>query len=146
MIIPRDLKSKLQQLANQFPAIAVLGPRQSGKTTLVQTTFKEYAYFSFEEPDIRAIARTDPRAFLEKYKDEQGVIFDEIQHVPDLMSYMQTHIDRYKKKGYFILTGSQNLLVNQSISQSLAGRIAVLTLLPLSIHELQSAHRWQLLN
>lgn len=135
-MIRRELSIKLQILATQFPAVAVLGPRQSGKTTLVQSVFPEYLYFSFEDPDVRALIQEDPRGFLNKYKDERGIILDEVQHVPFLFSYMQTHIDATKKIGHFIVTGSQNLLVNESITQSLAGRIALLTLLPLSIQEL----------
>jgi uncharacterized protein len=138
MIIPRDQSAKLKSLVSQFPAVAVLGPRQSGKTTLVRITFPNYRYFSFEDPDIRDLVRTDPRGFLNRYTNEIGVIFDEIQRAPDLISYMQTHIDQAKKIGYFIITGSQNLLLNEAISQSLAGRIAILTLLPLSMEELKN--------
>jgi len=139
MIIRRTLQPTLEKAAQQFPAVAVLGPRQSGKTTLAQQSFPDYTYFSFEDPDTRALVRADPRGFLNAYKDAKGVILDEIQHVPDLLSYMQTYIDKYKKIGHFIITGSHNLLLNESISQSLAGRIAILTLLPLSLQELQSA-------
>ncbi len=139
MIITRDLAPKLLSAAAQFPAIAVLGPRQSGKTTLVTTTFPEYRYFSFEDPHVRALARVDPRAFLNEYKHEAGLILDEIQNIPELFSYLQTHIDLNKKKGFFIITGSQNFALNQAITQSLAGRIAIFTLLPLSIHELEQA-------
>ncbi len=138
MIIKRAMRPKLLDLAQHFPAVAILGPRQSGKTTLAVNTFPNYRYFSFEDPDIRQLVRTDPRAFLDQYKNEKGVIFDEIQHVPDLLSYMQTHIDFSKKMGHFIITGSQNLYLNQAVSQSLAGRIAILTLLPLSIEELNA--------
>ena len=140
-MIKRDLTDKLKQLAAQFPAISLMGPRQSGKTTLVKMVFPEYAYFSFEDPDIRELVRNDPRAFLNRTKDAPGVIFDEVQHIPELFSYMQTHIDLYKKRGHFILTGSHNLLLNQAITQSLAGRTAILTLLPLSIHELTQAQK-----
>jgi uncharacterized protein len=138
-MIRRNLALKLQKLATQFPALAILGPRQSGKTTLARATFSDYHYFSFEDLSTRALVLADPKAFLSKYMDSPGVIFDEIQNVPELFSYMQGYIDEYKKKGHFIVTGSQNLTLNEAISQSLAGRIAILTLLPLSIAELKEA-------
>ena len=140
MFIERKITNKLLKLASEFPALAIFGPRQSGKTTLVKHLFKNYEYFSFEEMAKREIVSTDPKAFLEKYKDSPGLIFDEVQHVPHLLSYMQTHIDTHKKKGHFILTGSQNLLLNEKVTQSLAGRIAITTLLPLSIQELKDAN------
>lgn len=138
-MILRQITPKLKDLARQFPAVAILGPRQSGKTTLAQITFPDYLYFSFEDFDTRDLVKQDPRAFLMRYKDEPGVILDEVQNFPELFSYMQGHIDTYKKKGHFIVTGSQNFALNESISQSLAGRIAILTLLPLSIQELQTS-------
>jgi predicted AAA+ superfamily ATPase len=138
-MIVRDLTEYLIESARQFSAIAVIGPRKSGKTTLVQNVFKNHNYVSLEDLDKRAQAHADPRLFLQDHSNEFGIILDEVQHVPELLSYMQTIIDREKKKGYFIITGSQNLLLNQSILQTLAGRIALLTLLPLSINELQQA-------
>lgn len=138
-MIIRDLAISLTEAAQQFSAIAVVGPRQSGKTTLVQEVFKNHKYISLEDLDKRALAKADPRAFLQDNASESGIIIDEIQHVPELLSYMQTIIDREKKKGFFIVTGSQNLLVNQAIRQTLAGRLAILTLYPLSIHELTRA-------
>jgi uncharacterized protein len=139
LMIERTLKTKLKSLAHQFPAIAVLGPRQSGKTTLCQLTFPEYKYFSLEDLSIRSLIKEDPKAFLDRYNNEPGIILDEVQHIPELFSYMQVYIDKYKKKGYFVVTGSQNFALNEAISQSLAGRIALLTLLPLSIAELKKA-------
>lgn len=137
--IRRILENKLREAARFFPVVAVVGPRQSGKTTLTQLVFPNHRYISLEDFDIRTRAQNDPREFLETYPSEHGIILDEVQNVPELLSYIQTIADREQKKGFFILTGSQNLLLNESISQSLAGRIALLTLLPLSIEELKHA-------
>jgi predicted AAA+ superfamily ATPase len=139
-MIVRDIISQLIQAAKEFAAVALVGPRQSGKTTLAQHIFPNHAYVSLEDFDMRELANTDPRRFLQDYANEFGIILDEIQHAPKLLSYIQTIIDREKKKGYFIITGSQNLNVNEAITQTLAGRIATLTLLPLSIHELQQSN------
>lgn len=139
MFIRRDLIQEVEAAAASFCVIALLGPRQSGKTTLAQYIFPNHTYISLEDFDMRALAASDPRRFLLDYPTESGLILDEIQHVPELLSYIQTIVDKEKKRGFFILTGSQNFLVNQAISQSLAGRIAILTLLPLSIHELEQA-------
>ena len=140
MIIQRDLTIHLEEAAKLFPVVAVLGPRQSGKTTLVQQVFKKHNYVSLEDLDIRALAIADPRRFLQDYTNEHGIILDEIQRSPDLLSYIQTIVDKEKKRGYFILTGSQNLMISEAISQTLSGRIALLTLFPLSIHELSNAN------
>ncbi|MFH1644395.1 MAG: ATP-binding protein [bacterium] len=136
-MIKRELEKELKISAKQFPAVAVLGPRQSGKTTLVKATFSKYKYISLENLDTRQDAISDPRHFLETHENKYGLILDEIQNTPELLSYIQTYIDKHKKHGYFILTGSQNILLNQAISQTLAGRISILTLLPLSINELK---------
>lgn len=138
-MIYRDLTESLKTAARYFRAVAVLGPRQSGKTTLVQAVFPEHRYVSFEDLDIRERAKNDPRLFLAEYPTQQGIILDEIQHVPDLLSYIQTIVDREKRNGYFIITGSQNFLLNEAVSQTLAGRLALLTLYPLSTHELERA-------
>ncbi len=138
-MIARDITNQLIEAASQFPVIAVLGPRQSGKTTLVQSIFSKHSYVSLEDLDNRLIATNDPRRFLNDFASEAGIILDEIQHVPSLLSYIQTMVDREKKKGYFIITGSQNILVNQAVTQTLAGRIALFTLFPLSIHELSGS-------
>jgi uncharacterized protein len=138
-MIQRDIEPKLRQLAQKFPVVAILGPRQSGKTTLAKKTFSHYKYISLEDFDAQRLANTDPRTFLELYAQEQGVILGEIQNTPQLLSYIQTEVDRSEKHGFFILTGSQNFLLNEAISQSLAGRVAILTLLPLSISELKQA-------
>jgi len=135
-MIKRVLGTELKNVAKQFPVVAVLGPRQSGKTTLVKATFKKYVYISLEELDNQRSALSDPRHFLELHKNAHGIILDEIQNTPDLLSYIQTYVDEHKKPGYFILTGSHNILLNEAISQTLAGRVSILTLLPLSIKEL----------
>jgi predicted AAA+ superfamily ATPase len=139
-MIKRTLGQKLLQLAQQFPVVAVLGPRQSGKTTLSQITFSAYKYVSLEDFDALNLAKSDPRAFLALYGDGDGVILDEIQNAPQLLSYIQTEVDRSKKNGFFVITGSQNFLLNEKITQTLAGRVAILTLLPLSVSELKQAH------
>jgi len=139
MLIKRALQPRVVEAASEYPVIAIVGPRQSGKTTLAQTSFPAHKYISLEDYDVRAIVQADPRKFLIDYPTESGIILDEIQHAPFLLSYMQTIVDKEKKNGYFIVTGSQNFLVDEAITQTLAGRMAVLTLLPLSIHELESA-------
>jgi predicted AAA+ superfamily ATPase len=138
-MIHRELTSSVINAAAQFPVVAILGPRQSGKTTLVQNVFPNHRYVSFEDLDMRTLAIADPRGFLQDYPNEFGIILDEIQHVPTLLSYIQTIVDKQKKKGHFIITGSQNLLVNEAVTQTLAGRIALLTLFPLSLSELNQA-------
>lgn len=133
----RDLCSVLKELALKYPSIAILGPRQSGKSTLAKMTFPQYVYLSLEDRSTMERASLDPKGFIESYKDAPGIILDEFQKQPGLLSYLQLAIDEKYRPGYFILTGSQNFLMNEKISQSLAGRVTVLTLLPLSISELQ---------
>lgn len=132
-MIKRNLTDKLLDLSEKFQVITLTGPRQSGKTTLVKSTFPSFSYISLEEPDIRQFALTDPRGFLSNYPD--GVILDEIQHTPELFSYIQTIVDNDQDRK-FILTGSSNFLLLEKISQTLAGRTAILHLLPLSYDEL----------
>src|SRR5690606_276113 len=139
MKIKRTIAQYLKELARQFSAVAVLGPRQSGKTTLVKETFPNYAYVTLEDIDKKMLAYEDPRGFLEAYSHHEGVIIDEAQEAPELFSYMQGIIDKEYKPGFFILTGSQNFLMHEKITQTLAGRIALLTLLPLSVYELEQA-------
>ncbi len=134
-MITRIAENKLKQLSETFKGVCLTGPRQSGKTTLVKSLFNDKPYVSFENPDTKRFAIEDPRGFLEIYK--HGAILDEIQKVPELFSYLQEVFDNTKKKGLFILTGSNNFLFQQSISQSLAGRIASHVLLPFSIDELK---------
>ncbi len=137
-MIQRAATNKIKQLAKKFPAVGLLGPRQSGKTTLAKELFPKKPYISFENQDNVLLATKDPRAFLSQYKT--GAIFDEIQRVPQLLSYMQGVIDDQPNKvGLFIITGSQNLLLLESISQTLAGRIAFIHLLPFSYKELEDS-------
>jgi hypothetical protein len=134
-MIPRVLEKRLKALARQFPVVTLTGPRQSGKTTLVRKAFPRAAYVSLEDPDRRAFAEGDPRGFLASHP--QMLIVDEAQRVPALFSYIQTRVDESGRTGRYILTGSQNFLLHEGISQSLAGRTAVLKLLPLSLEELR---------
>lgn len=136
-MIPRMLASKMAFLAASFPVVTLTGPRQSGKSTLVRSVFENYRYVSLEDSDMRSAAEDDPRSFLERF--DSNVILDEVQRVPDLFSYMQGVVDRNEKPGQYILSGSQNFLLLRSISQSLAGRVAILHLLPLSYTELAEA-------
>jgi predicted AAA+ superfamily ATPase len=133
-MIKREAEAELIKLAKQFKAVAVVGPRQSGKTTLTRHVFSDKPYVSLENPDIRRFALDDPRGFLSHYKE--GAVIDDVQRVPELFSYLQQILDEDPKKGKFILTGSNNFLLQESISQSLAGRIAYLYLLPFSFSEL----------
>ena len=134
-MIDRDLAPRLLQAARQFPAVTLTGPRQSGKSTLCEALFPDLAYANLEAPDVRAFATADPRAFLAQFPD--GAIVDEIQRAPDLPSYLQGLIDADPRPGRFILTGSQNLALLKTVSQSLAGRTAVLYLLPLANSEVR---------
>lgn len=137
MFIKRDLEVDIVEGARYFPVVAILGPRQSGKTTLAKALFKNHTYISLEDMDARLAARMDPRTFLLANPSTHGIIIDEFQLVPELLSYIQTMVDKEKIPGFFILTGSQNFLMNKSIGQSLAGRVSIHTLLPLSIGELK---------
>ena len=133
-MIARTLEKRLRQQATKYPVVAVTGPRQSGKTTLVTTSFPDRPYVSLEDPDTRMLALDDPRGFIESLNI--GTIIDEIQRVPDLISYMQTLVDREKIAGRFIVTGSNQFLLAKHVSQSLAGRISILKLLPFTMKEL----------
>lgn len=130
----RHATEKIKKLASQFKILAVTGPRQSGKTTLVKEIFKDKPYVSLENPDTRRFATEDPRAFLQQYN--KGAVLDEVQRTPEIFSYLQEITDNSKSPGQFVLTGSNNFLLQQNISQSLAGRVAYLQLLPFSISEL----------
>ena len=139
VMIKRELETKLIELAKKFPVIAVIGPRQSGKTTLVRKTFAGKEYVNLESPETRLFAQNDPKSFLENRKS--GLIIDEAQRVPDIFSYIQLIVDEGSPAGSFILTGSQNFLMQENISQTLAGRVAILTLLPFSLEEIGGIDR-----
>lgn len=130
----RHLARYLTSVAKTFPAVWLMGPRQSGKTTLARTLFPDYHYISFEDLDLRDFAAKDPRGFIRQYPSR--VILDEAQRCPDLLSYLQTHLDKEGLNGQFILTGSQQFVLARSIKQSLAGRVAILHLFPFSLSEL----------
>ncbi len=133
-LIRRALEPRLRKSATQYPVVTLTGPRQSGKTTLTREVFPDHAYVSLEAPDLAAFARDDPRGFLSTYSG--AVILDEVQHVPSLLSYIQVMVDEDPTPGRFVLTGSQHFALSHAISQSLAGRTAILHLLPLSHSEL----------
>ena len=135
-MIGRFSKDKILQLAKQFKAVAIMGPRQSGKTTLSRMCFPEKPYVSLENPQNRRFAIDDPVGFLSTYPD--GAILDEIQRAPELLSWLQQRLDEESRKGTFILTGSNNLLFLEQITQSLAGRVAYMDLLPFSLPELSN--------
>ncbi len=137
MYIARDAENRLQDFARDYPVVVVTGPRQSGKSTLVRHAFPEHRYVSLEDLDQREFAESDPRGFLNQLTE--GAILDEAQRCPALFSYLQTRIDEYQQPGEFILTGSQQFGLLSGITQSLAGRAALLTLLPMSYGELQRA-------
>lgn len=134
-MIKRDLTKKLLEVSKYYPIITITGPRQSGKTTLIRNTFPNLPYVLLETPDVRERAQEDPKSFLMKYS--QGAIFDEVQNVPELFSYLQGIVDE-NDKVKFILSGSQNFLLLEKISQTLAGRAAILKLLPFAYNELKN--------
>ena len=136
-MIKRNITKKILAYYRQYPIISLIGPRQSGKTTLVKNIFPKKPYVNLEDLENREFALGDPKGFLSQYKN--GAIIDEVQRVPELMSYLQVTVDERKKNGLYVLTGSQNFLLMESISQSLAGRAAIFNLLPFSLSELSSA-------
>jgi len=134
-MIDRNIAALLVKLANQYPVLTLIGPRQSGKTTLVKALFPGKPYVTLEDPDLRSFASDDPRGFLTQYSG--GAIFDEIQRAPELSSYLQGLVDADPTPGQFILTGSQQFELMNQVTQSLAGRTAILRLLPLTLAEAQ---------
>jgi len=135
-MILRQLSSAVQSAAQTMPIVSITGPRQSGKTTLAKIAFPDYAYANLENLPTRQYARENPIGFLKQYP--HGLIVDEAQYVPDLFSYIQVEVDQSGRNGQYILTGSQNFLLMEKITQSLAGRVAVFNLLPFSIKELEN--------
>jgi uncharacterized protein len=133
-MIPRQIAPKVQELLNKYPLVALTGPRQSGKTTLAQRLKPDYQYVNLELAENKNFAETDPHGFLKSYQN--GVILDEIQNVPSLFPYLKHYTDQRNRVGEYILTGSQHFLLLENITQSLAGRVALLNLLPLSLAEL----------
>lgn len=133
----RALTTYIQELAKKYPVVTLLGPRQSGKTTLVKAAFPQKPYVNMEDAEQRALATLDPKSFMQAYP--QGAILDEIQRTPHLLSYIQVHVDAIGRSGIFILTGSHQAALHSAVSQSLAGRTALLRLLPLSLQEMRQA-------
>jgi len=134
-VVPRALAPRLIELTRTFPAVFLTGPRQAGKTTLARSTFPDFGYLSLEDLDTCREAGDDPRGFLRRLEDRPGHILDEVQRAPALLSYLQRHLDE-RRGGPVVLTGSQHFLLSERISQSLAGRVAILELLPFSLAEL----------
>jgi predicted AAA+ superfamily ATPase len=136
--IKRHIAAQIKVALKKYPIIAITGPRQSGKTTLSKMLKPDYNYVNLEDITLRNFAKSDPKGFMETYKD--GVIIDEIQYAPQLFSYLQVFTDLRQKNGEYIITGSQNFLLLENITQSLAGRVAIFNLLPFSVGELQSGN------
>ncbi|MGI6370617.1 MAG: ATP-binding protein [Candidatus Kapaibacterium sp.] len=137
MLVHREVVSAVRRMLDKFPVIVLTGPRQSGKTTLLRTMFPDYRYVSLEDPDTRSFAESDPRVFLKQY--DKYVVFDEVQRVPHLFSYIHSIVDDSGIMGQFIFSGSQNFHLMQNITQSLAGRVAIFRLFPFDFQELKSA-------
>ena len=137
----RQQEETVKRLALKFQVVGIMGPRQSGKTTLARLCFPQLPYVSFENYDVQMRAIQDPRAFLAQY--QSGAIFDEVQHAPGILSYLQQVVDEDDRPGRFVVTGSQNFVLSDQISQSLAGRMGLVTLLPLSLMELGGLMSWQ---
>ena len=138
-MIPRLILPKAKHAMSQFRALCITGPRQSGKTTLSKQLFKGRPYVNFESPSVQHEAEQNPHGFLKQYKG--GAIFDEVQRVPDIFRYLQEILDNNRARGQYILTGSNNFLLQEHVSQSLAGRAGYLSLLPFSYAELVRA-KW----
>lgn len=134
----RIIKMQMDIYKKKYPILVLTGPRQSGKTTFLKTQFSEYEYVNLENLDLRKFATDDPNGFLAQY--DKNVIFDEVQRVPHLFSYLQTKVDEDKIMGQFILSGSQNFHLMQNITQSLAGRVALFKLMPFDVSEMQAAN------
>lgn len=135
-MIPRDIAGVLRQYSQRFPAVSVTGPRQSGKSTLVQQVFQEYNYVNLELPGERDAANADPLGYIRSHP--APLVIDEAQMAPELFNVIQVESDRAGTPGQYVLSGSQNFILKRQISQSLAGRVGMLTLLPLSYGELRA--------
>lgn len=140
MFVPRKISAQIESGARQIPVIAVIGPRQSGKSTLIRTLFKNHVYLDMQDSDIFEFAKTDPKGFLNAHKSEYGIIIDEAQYAPSLFHQIKVEADKNPQPGYFVLSGSQNFLLYEKIGESLAGRVYFYTLLPFSINELNSSN------
>ncbi len=137
-MIERELKAKMLAMLDKYPIVTLTGPRQSGKSTMLRNALDGYQYVSLEDPDMRMMAEQDPRGFLATYPDK--TIIDEAQRVPALFSYLQTHTDKVGREGMYALAGSHNFLLMENVNQSLAGRTAVLRLLPFSHKEMRQGN------
>ena len=137
-MIQRALSKKILSIAKKIPVITLTGPRQSGKTTLAKELFPKHEYVNLENSNTRQFAATDPEGFLQRFR--KGVVIDEVQHVPELFSSIQVLVDKEQKSGRFILTGSQNFALLKNVSQSLAGRTILFTLLPFSMQEIRGTN------
>lgn len=138
MSVFRHIGTSVRDMVKKYPVLAITGPRQSGKTTMLKKQFPDYRYVNLENPDVRSFAESDPNGFLSLY--DSKVVFDEVQRVPHLFSYIQTVVDDSKQMGQFILSGSQNFHLMENITQSLAGRVALFKLFPFDFQEMQSAN------
>src|SRR5210317_1609390 len=134
-MIKRIIEQRALDFSKKYPVVTITGPRQSGKTTLVQNLFNKHEYFSLENPETRNQVQEDPSILFQPAGKK--IIIDEVQRIPDLLSFIQVHSDKQKINGQFILTGSQSLLLSEKVSQTLAGRTAILKLLPFSYDELE---------
>ncbi len=139
MFIKRNLEKKIKSGAKQVPIIAIIGPRQSGKSTLAKELFKNHTYLDMQDAELFDFAHNDPKGFLNHYKNEYGIIIDEAQYVPNLFPQIKVEADKDPRPGYYVLSGSQNFLLHEKINESLAGRVYFYTLLPFSIQELHQA-------
>ena len=133
-MIGRHISEKVQYFLTKYPLVTLTGPRQSGKSTLLREVFTNYKYLSFEDPDVLLMANEDPRLFLSQ--NSGNCIFDEAQRFPEIFSWLQSHVDKSNREGLYILSGSHNFLLMEKVSQTLAGRTAILKLLPFSYSEL----------
>ncbi|MEX2438008.1 MAG: ATP-binding protein, partial [Candidatus Babeliales bacterium] len=139
MYIKRDISQAILKGATQAPVIAIVGPRQSGKSTLAKHLFPNHLFLDMQDAELFEFAKDDPKGFLKTYENEHGLIIDEAQYAPQLFPQIKVETDKNQKNGYYILSGSQNFLLHEKISESLAGRAYFYTLLPFSIHELKES-------